>query len=115
MTLVCVQASQWKTSPPMKVHNITIQKLLKLNVLKIPKAKRIVIKVSTTCGHPSAGPRRCHCTDTLPLLYPYKIDGTLVPNIFILGFCTVAHASLQSNFNFIFKFIVFNNFTFKKI
>ena len=47
MTLVCVQASQWKTSPPMKVHNITIQKLLKLNVLKIPKAKRIVIKVST--------------------------------------------------------------------
>jgi hypothetical protein len=42
MTLVCVQASQWKTSPPMKVHNITIQKLLKLNVLKIPKAKRIV-------------------------------------------------------------------------
>ena len=95
MTLVCVHASQWKTSPTMKVQSMTIQKLLKLNVLKIPKAKRIVIKV--------------------PLLYPYKIDGTLVPNIFILGFCTVAHASLQSNFNFIFKFIVFNNFTFKKI
>ena len=115
MTLVCVHASQWKTSPPMKVHNITIQKLLKLNVLKIPKAKRIVIKVSTTYEHPCRARQKCHCTDTLPLLYPYKIDGTLVPNIFILGFCTVAHASLQSNFNFIFKFIVFNNFTFKKI
>lgn len=46
MTLVCVHASQWKTSPTMKVQSMTIQKLLKLNVLKIPKAKRIVIKVS---------------------------------------------------------------------
>ena len=44
MTLVCVHASQWKTSPTMKVQSMTIQKLLKLNVLKIPKAKRIVIK-----------------------------------------------------------------------
>ena len=47
MTLVCVHASQWKTSPTMKVQSMTIQKLLKLNVLKIPKAKRIVNNVST--------------------------------------------------------------------
>ena len=44
MTLVCVHAAQWKTSPTIKVQSMTIQKLLKLNVLKIPKAKRIVIK-----------------------------------------------------------------------
>jgi hypothetical protein len=51
---------------------MTIQKLLKLNVLKIPKAKRIVIKVSTRAMSRIGIRQKCHCTDTLPLLYPYK-------------------------------------------
>jgi hypothetical protein len=57
MTLVCVQASQWKISPTMKVQSMTIQKLLKLNVLKIPKAKRIVNKSVKDRYPPPVGTR----------------------------------------------------------